>query len=90
MRLVNLTLICLLGIVQFTLWFGEGGVLDGARLQDQKNQQISLNAEMQQENLMMREEIKDLKYGRQVLESMARSQLGMIREGEIFIRVIDG
>ena len=90
MKLVNFSLIGLLLVLQFTLWLGEGGVLDGARLQDQIDQQNELNLTMKQQNTMLFEEIKDLKNGYEVLESLARSQLGMIREGEIFIRVIEG
>lgn len=45
--------------------------------------------QLQQRNSRLRAEVRDLKQGVAAYEELARSDLGYIREGEIFFRVVE-
>lgn len=51
--------------------------------------QRMLNAELEQRNRLLEVEVFDLKNGLEAVEERARSELGMIAEGETFFMVID-
>ena len=59
----------------------------------EKNKQIKeqkkVNAALKKENDALIAEVKDLKKGTKVFEERARSELGMIKEGEIFFQIIN-
>ena len=89
LRLLLLALVALLGLLQYRLWFGNGGrqaveVLD-ARVQEQGRQNEGLG----QRNAALAAEVADLKSGEAAIEERARNELGMIRPGETFYRVVD-
>jgi cell division protein FtsB len=90
LRVLLLALVVLLGILQYRLWFGNGGrqaveVLD-TRVQEQRRQNEGLG----QRNAALAAEVADLKSGEAAIEERARNELGMIRPGETFYRVVDG
>lgn len=81
-------LLLLLGL-QYQLWVGEGSLAHMSRLNaeiDQKNQD---NDRLQQRNEILQTEVKELKSGLEAIEERARSELGMIKEGETFYLLID-
>ncbi len=89
LRVLLLALVVLLGVLQYRLWFGNGGrhaveVLD-ARVQEQRRQNEGLG----QRNDALAAEVADLKSGEAAIEERARNELGMIRPGEVFYRVVD-
>ena len=43
---------------------------------------------LEQRNLAVQDELNDLKQGNAAIEELARSELGLIKEGETFYRVI--
>ena len=83
-------LAALLVLMQYPLWFGEGGWL--AVRQGNKNVQTqqTLNQRLRDRNESLLAEVSDLKQGREAIEERARSELGMIAPDEIFIRVLTG
>jgi cell division protein FtsB len=90
LRVLLLALVVLLGVLQYRLWFGNGGrqaveVLD-TRVQEQRRQNEGLG----QRNAALAAEVADLKSGEAAIEERARNELGMIRPGETFYRVVDG
>ena len=89
MRLLTILLVLLLCVLQYRLWFGRNGVRDYWHLQQQFEQASNRNTELQQRNALLHEEISDLKQGAEGIEERARNELGYIREGETFYRVID-
>jgi len=91
LRIVLLVLLLLLGWLQYRLWFGTGGAGDVARLEDQVTQQAHQNAGLRERNAALAAEVADLKSptGEAAVEERARSELGMIRPGETFYRVVD-
>lgn len=71
--------------LQTSLIFGENGLLE-YRLSEKKiNSLIEHNKNLMDKNALLRGEVKDLKSGLQEIESEARTQLGMLKEGEEFI-----
>jgi len=89
LRVLLLALVVLLGLLQYRLWFGGGGrqaveTLD-ARVQEQRRQNDGLG----QRNAALAAEVADLKSGEAAIEERARNELGMIKPGETFYRVVD-
>lgn len=88
MKIVASILLILLLILQAQLWFGSHGVFQLWSLQgDIKEVKVS-NDEMSQRNEQLHAEVVELKEGKEALEERARSQLGFIKEGETFYRVV--
>ncbi len=76
----------LLLLLQFNLWGTQSGVSD---LEDSIVKQIELNQQIEACNRELRAEVIDLKSGREALEERARSDLGMVKPGEIFISLAE-
>lgn len=89
MRLAVLLLAVLVLILQIKLWVGEGGLGDVHRLGKQIEQQQQINQKLRERNQALEGEVKDLKQGLESIEERARSELGMIKDGETFYQVID-
>jgi|SRR5690606_12984202 len=88
-RAIALLLVLLLGWLQYRVWFGNGGQREVAALQGQVERQQQENAALGQRNDALAAEVQDLKSGEAAVEERARSELGMIRPGETFYRVVD-
>ena len=74
--------------LQYRIWFGQSSF---QKIQQQENKvsQIKLeNDELQLRNQKLLAEIKDLRKGVDSVEERARFQLGMIKEDEVFFRLI--
>lgn len=89
LRIVLLLLLVLLGWLQYRLWFGSGGQREVTQLDAQVRQQARDNAGLQQRNDALAAEVEDLKSGEAAVEERARNELGMIKPGETFYRVIE-
>ncbi|WP_286236837.1 cell division protein FtsB [Neptuniibacter halophilus] len=86
--LIAIIVIMLLGL-QYRLWFGENNLRDIWALQAKIELQQSVNQELSQRNSELEAEVQDLKKGRSALEERARSELGMIKEGETFFQLVE-
>lgn len=89
LRIVLLVLVVLLAWLQYRLWFGNGGAREVAALQQQVEQQSRQNAGLRERNDALAAEVADLKSGEAAIEERARSELGMIKPGETFYRVVE-
>lgn len=85
-----LLLAALLAWLQYTMWFGTGGSREVDALSTQVNNQRVENLRLQQRNEALVAEVEDLKSGGAAVEERARSELGMVKPGETFYRVVDG
>ncbi len=75
-------------LLQYPLWFGEGGWLKvRERTLTIRIQQV-LNQRLQARNAGLLAELGDLKQGRDAIEERARNELGMIAPDEWFVRVV--
>lgn len=89
MKAITGILLLILVLLQWRLWVGDGGVQELTQLEQELAAQKLENEALQQRNQMLENEILDLKNGEEAVEERARSDLGMIREGETFYMVID-
>ncbi len=89
MRTARYGLIGLLLALQWALWFGSANVPDVWRLQQRVQAQKTENAHLSERNEALVAEVLDLKDGLEAIEERARAELGMIKPGETFFRVVD-
>jgi cell division protein FtsB len=88
MRAVTYILLALLLLLQYPLWLGKGSWLKVWDNNRQLEAQKSVNDGLRQRNAVVEADVSDLKAGGDALEERARSELGMIRQGEVFFQVI--
>jgi cell division protein FtsB len=82
-------LLLLLAWLQYRLW-GPGGSLDEvARLRQAIEVQQQEKAALEERNRTLEAEVQDLKQGSDAIEERARSELGMIKQGETFYLLIE-
>ncbi len=76
-------------VLQYQLWFGEDSQRSLNILNEKLQAQQKVNSDLEARNSMLEIEVLDLKNGLEAVEERARSELGMIAEGETFYMVID-
>lgn len=89
MRLAFSALALLLLGLQYQLWVGDGSFAEVFALQGAIESQQQENRELRERNVALEAEVKDLKTALDAIEERARLELGMIREGEVFYRVVE-
>ncbi|RMG49740.1 MAG: cell division protein FtsB [Gammaproteobacteria bacterium] len=89
MRIATIVLALLFVALQYRLWVGEGSLAEVRQLSRQVEAQKTRNQSLRSRNAALRAEVDDLKSGLAAIEERARSELGMIREGEHFYQVIE-
>ena len=75
-------------LLQFKLWFCDGSIMEMSRLEKSVAAQADENASLRERNQALAAEVQDLKQGTEAVEERARSELGMIKQGEIFYQVV--
>jgi cell division protein FtsB len=83
----TLVLVVLIALLQYPLWLGKGGWLRVWDYDRQLQAQREVNQKLEQRNAGLDAEVRDLKSGFEAIEERARYELGMIKEGEIFVQV---
>jgi cell division protein FtsB len=89
MKILLSIITVLIILLQYRLWYGDGGIREIQAYQqrlDDLNVQVEENRER---NEALYAEVEDLRKGQEALEERARDELGMIREGETFFQVIE-
>lgn len=86
-RWVPALLIGLLLVLHAQLWFGRGSVPQVARMEQQLAERNQLNREAQQRNDSLAAEVRDLREGLDMVEELARQELGMVKPNEIFVQI---
>ena len=82
-------LIVLMAVLLSKLWFGQGNWRQVEDLRAQVAAQKKENAELLRRIKALAAEVKDLKSGVEAVEERARNEMGMIKPGETFYRVVD-
>jgi cell division protein FtsB len=80
----------LLVLIQYPLWLGKGGWLRVWDLSRQLDAALEKEQELRLRNEKLAGEVQDLKEGTGAVEERARYELGMVKDGEIFVQVLDG
>jgi cell division protein FtsB len=90
MRLITLALAALLLLIQYPLWLGKrGSWLRVSELETQVAASRKKTEELKARNAKLDSEVRDLKDGTGAVEERARYELGMIKQNEIFVQVLD-
>lgn len=89
MRWLTLSLVALAVLIQYPLWLGKGGWLRVRDVDQQIAAQREINMRLKMRNAALDAEVGDLKQGVEAIEERARSELGMVRQDEIFFHVLE-
>ena len=89
MRYLTLSLAFLILLIQYQLWFGKGGWKNVMSHRESLSVQIEGNDRQRALNVQITAEVLDLKTGLSEIEESARSDLGMIKDGEVFFKTLD-
>jgi len=89
LKALTLIFVILIALLQYPLWLGKGSWLRVWNVNQQISSQQEKNKALKQRNETLSAEVRDLKQGNAAIEERARSELGMIKEDEVFYQVID-
>ena len=89
MKLLTVIMIFLLLLLQYRLWTGNGSLVEVNLLKDEIEKIGNENENLKERNLSLTAEVFDLKQGYEAIEEIARSEMGMIKDGETFYQIID-
>lgn len=88
MRKLTVVLVVLIALLQYPLWLGKGGWLRVWQYTQQIEAHEKRNEYYRQRNDTLRAEVRDLKQGQSAIEERARSELGLVKQDEVFFQVI--
>src|SRR5690554_7899444 len=74
----------LLALLQYRLWFGDGGVHELREVHERVTALDQANQPLRDRNERLTAEVIDLKTGLDAIEERARSDIGMVRTDEQF------
>ena len=76
-------------LIQYPLWFADGGFKTVIEKNNQIKVQKKINSTLKKENDALTAEVNDLKTGTKAIEERARGELNMIKKDEIFFQIIN-
>ena len=83
----TLTIVAL--ALQYRLWIGDGSIANVVQLNNAIEKQQAENGRLKERNRLLAADVAALKNGNAAIEERARSDMGMIKEGETFYMVVD-
>ena len=89
MKALTLIFVILIALLQYPLWLGKGSWLRVWDLNRQIKEQQDKNNALKARNDTLDAEVRDLKSGRAAIEERARSELGMVKQDEVFYQVLE-
>ncbi|MEP7184427.1 MAG: cell division protein FtsB [Rhodanobacter sp.] len=89
LRWIALILVVILIGLQLKLWSGAGSMRDVDALRVSVKKQADENVRLLQRNRAVGADVVDLKQGDQAVEARARTELGLIKPGEVFYQVVE-
>lgn len=89
MRVLLSVLVVIILVLQFNLWVGEGSYSQLLNLESQMEVQKDENVTLGERNDELESEVLDLKTGLDAVEERARSEYGMVKDGEVLYQIID-
>ena len=87
MRYLAWVFVALIAALQYPMWLGKGGWLQVREYDRQVGLQREVNAKLKLRNDALEADVRDLKTGYEAIEERARSELGMIRQDEVFFQL---
>lgn len=89
MKWLFLILVSLLSVLQYRLWVGEGSIAEIKEILANIDEQQQELGQLRARNKAIEAEIQDLQQGLDAVEERARNEIGLIRRGETFYRIVD-
>ena len=89
LRWIALILIVILIGLQLKLWSGSGSMHEVDALRVSVKKQADENTRLLRRNQALAADVVDLKHGDQAVEARARTELGLIKPGEVFYQVVE-
>ena len=88
-RFFIIILIVFFLMIQFDIWFKDDGFNRLKELEQMIGSQVEENERLKLRNEQLEREIEELKSGTESIEEKARTDLGMIKEGEEFYLIVE-
>jgi cell division protein FtsB len=88
-RLIVIGLTLMLILIQYPLWLGKGSWLRVWDLSRQLDSALVKEQELRERNAKLASEVQDLKEGTGALEERARYELGLIKDNETFVQILE-
>ena len=88
-RFFIIILIVFFLMIQFDIWFKDDGFYRVKELEQMIGNQVEENERLKLRNEQLQREIEELKSGTESIEEKARTDLGMIKEGEEFYLIVE-
>jgi cell division protein FtsB len=88
-RIFVVVLLLVISGLQARLWTGQGSFAHVHRLDEKVSLRSAENHSRRGRNAVLKAEILDLKQGLEAVEDIARSELGLIKKGEIFFLLVE-
>jgi cell division protein FtsB len=88
-KIIAFILLVLLIWLQYKIWLQDGGLPEVLQLQQEIETVKTEVKRLQERNSSLDAEVRDLKKGLRAIEERARSEMGMIKEGEVYYQVIE-
>ena len=88
MRVLIMLLLIMALVLQGMLWFSDDGVRKVRQLNAAVEEQIEDNQRLETRNQNLQAEVEDLRMRLEAIEERARTDLGLVRDGETFYQVI--
>lgn len=89
MKIIAFVLLLLLIWLQYKIWLQDGGIPEVIQLREEVGEVGVEVKKLQERNSSLAGEVKDLKKGLDAIEERARSEMGMIKQGEVYYQVIE-
>lgn len=86
-RFVPALLITLLLVLHAQLWFGRGSVPQVSQMKQDLAALEQANRDARLRNEQIASEVNDLQEGLDMVEELARQDLGMVKPNEIFVQI---
>ncbi len=83
--LLSIVIVLLFSLLVFIM-FSDSGLADLFKLKSERDRLLQENARLKRENLTMYRMIERLKNDPEYIESIARKELGMIKNGEVILK----
>ena len=85
-RTITWIFLAILIVLQIQLWWGRGSIPNVMQLRESLVQQTHKNQQLVLSNQRLEAELHDLKQGQEMVEERARHDIGMVKQGEIFVQ----
>ncbi|WP_119629318.1 cell division protein FtsB [Methylocaldum marinum] len=89
MKKLTVFLMVLIALLQYRLWLGDGGIAELQGIQERIEKLTEEGDKRRERNAALEADVRDLKEGSDAIEERARQELGMIKQGETFVQVIE-